>query len=141
MNLSQEYTKPLPGDCPESRPFWQAARRHELVFQSCADCGHKIHFPRCVCPGCLSENLQWSRASGIGSVYSYTIIHRQVAHPCFASEIPYVYAIIELEEGPRMVSNVINIDPEKVGIGMKVRVVFEDVSGKVSIPKFEPSEC
>ncbi len=138
MTVSSQYAKPLPGESPESKPYWEAARRHELVFQKCGSCGRKIHFPRVVCPGCLSGDLQWSKASGIGTVYSYTIIYRQIAHPGFDSDIPYVYAIIELEEGVRMISNVINVDPLKVKIGMNVKVVFDDVTDKVSIPKFEP---
>ena len=134
-NYPTEYLKPLPVIRPETEPFWRAARRHELLIQTCS-CGAKIFFPRLLCPHCFSQELKWMRASGFGTVYSFTIIY-QSRHPGFKGE-PYVYSIVELEEGTRMISNIINIAPEIVRIGMRVRVVFEDVTSEIAIPRFEP---
>lgn len=139
MKSTHPYTKPLPQILPETEVFWNAARQHKLVIQYCRSCGKYIHFPRLLCPHCLSKDLDWKTSSGKGVVYSYTII-RQAANPQFEPEVPYVYAIIELvDEGVRMMSNIINIEPEAVSIGMNVRVVFESVTPEITIPKFEPA--
>lgn len=130
--------KPLPVILPETAEFWAAARRHQLVIQRCADCGQLIHFPRFLCHRCLSENLAYVPATGRGLVYSFTIV-RQAAHPAFAADVPYVYALIELEEGVRLLANVINTDPETVRVGQPVRVVFVEVSPEISLPQFEPA--
>jgi hypothetical protein len=137
MTTREQFGKPLPDILPETAGYWEAARRHELVFQQCRSCEQKIFFPRLMCHRCLSKDLDWVKSSGRGTVYSYTIIY-QVAHESFASDVPYVYAIIELEEGVRMISNVINADPLKLRIGMAVKVVFEKATEEISIPKFEP---
>lgn len=131
--------KPLPRILPETRAFWEAARRHELVIQQCADCGQRMHFPRFLCHSCLSENLTYVPSPGRGTVYSFTVV-RQAAHPAFEAEVPYVYALIELEEGVRMMSNLINISPEDVRIGQPVRVVFTDLGEDTALPCFEPLE-
>ena len=90
-----------------------------------------------MCHRCLSKDLEWWKSTGRGTVYSYTIIH-QVANESFASDVPYVYAIIELDEGVRMLSNIVNVEPQSVSVGMKVKVVFDDVTAEISIPKFAP---
>ena len=134
---ARTYTKPLPVIRPETAGFWEAARQHTLVIQHCAACDQSIYFPRCLCHQCGSELLEWRPASGRGVVYSYTIV-RQAAHPAFASDVPYVYAMIELEEGVRMMANVIHTDPESVYIGQPVQVVFVDATPEISIPQFAP---
>lgn len=128
----------MPEILPETAEFWRAARRHELLLQRCTSCGQLIYFPRLLCPRCLSQDLGWVQATGRGTVYTHTVIH-QAAHESFAPDVPYVYAIIELEEGLRVISNVIHLDPAQVRIGMKVKVVFDDITPDVSIPKFEPA--
>ena len=137
MSAEVEYTKPLPTTEPETEEFWKATKRHELFLQRCNACGEVIHFPRVMCYRCLSEDLGWFKSTGLGSVYSFTIIH-QVAHLGFESEVPYVYAIIDLDDGARMISNVVNIEPSTVEVGMRVKVTFDDVTPEISIPKFEP---
>ena len=137
MSTEIEYAKPLPTIEPETEEFWKAAKRHELFLQRCNACEEVIHFPRVMCYRCLSEDLGWIKSTGLGSVYSFTIIH-QVAHLGFESEVPYVYAIIDLDDGARMISNVVNIDPSAVEVGMRVQVTFDDVTSEISIPKFEP---
>ena len=131
------YDKPLPNPNTISRPFWEAAKRHELVLQRCKDCGDYIFYPREVCSHCLSSNLEWTKACGKGKVNSYTVV-RTAAHPGFKDDVPYVLAIIELAEGPRLTSNVIGCNVEDVKIDMPVSAVFDDVSPDVSLVKFKP---
>ncbi len=138
LKSNLHYSKPLPQVLPETEEFWKAAKRHELYLQRCKSCGNVIYFPRIVCPRCMSDEIEWFRASGRGTLYSYTII-RQAADPRFEQDVPYVYAIIELEEGVRMISNLVNVKFEKIRIGMNVKVLFEDVTPEISIPKFQPA--
>jgi len=136
--MSQGATKPIPRPAPESRPYWNAAAQHRLELPWCCDC-HEFWFPPSLtCPHCLSTNFVWKPVSGHGKVFSFVTFHR-VYHPAFENEVPYVVALIELEEGPRLISNVVGIAPEDVRCEMPVRVVFEDVEGGVSIPKFTPA--
>jgi hypothetical protein len=137
MNQKDKYPMPLPLVLPETAGFWEAARRHELVIQSCRACGAKIHFPRLLCPQCLSQDLGWERASGQGTVYSFTIVHKALDE-CFGPLLPYVYAVIELAEGVRMISNVVGIAPEEARVSLPVQVVFEDVTPEISLPRFQP---
>ncbi len=130
-------TKPLPDLLPETRPFWEAASRHQLVLQKCRACGKIQFFPRLLCHACLNEEMTWILASGKGTVHTFTVIH-QALRRCFAASVPYVYGIIDLEEGVRMLSNIVSVDPIDVRVGMKVRVVFEDRTSEISIPQFEP---
>ena len=131
------YTKPLPEICPETEEFWRATKRHELFLQRCNACGEVIHFPRVMCYRCLSEDLGWMKSSGLGTLYSFTII-RQPAYASFEPDVPYVYAIVDLDDGARMISNVVHIDPESVRIGMRLCVTFEAATADITIPKFEP---
>jgi uncharacterized OB-fold protein len=129
--------RPLPTPNPFSKPFWEATKRHELVLQKCEDCGTFRYYPRPRCPECLSGNTAWTRVSGRGTVYSFTVVHRPLAR-WFKGRVPLVCAVIELEEGVRMMSNVERIDPHQVRIGLPVQVFFEDVNEDITLPKFEP---
>ena len=132
-----EYHKPVPVPTGESQPYWAGCKRHELLLQRCRACGHIQFYPRAVCTGCLSQDLDWTKASGRGSVYSYSVVYRAPSK-VFAADAPYTTAIIELEEGVRMMSNVVGCPPEEVRIGMPVEVIFEDVSEEIALPKFRP---
>ena len=135
-----EYKKPLPTPSGLSQPFWDAAREHRLLFQRCRECGTSVFYPRDVCPGptCFGVGtLDWVESSGKGSVYSYTINY-QPANPSFADDVPYVLAIIQMDEGWRMDSNTVNIDPQDVRIGMRMEVFWDDVTPEFSLPKFQP---
>lgn len=136
--MSGDYNKPLPVPSPVTEPFWRAACRHELVLQRCHACGRYVYYPRALCPHCLSDDLRWTPVSGRGSVYSFTVARRPTAS-VFADWVPYVIAVIELEEGPRMTTNVVGCAPEDVRIGMAVEVVFEDVTDEVTLVKFRPA--
>lgn len=129
------YEGPLPAPDKDSQAYWDAARRHELVLQCCSECDRFRFYPRSICPYCLSDQFVWKRAVGRGSIYSFTIIHRPPS-PSFRSRVPYVLALIDLEEGVRMMSNVVDCDPHSVEIGMAVEVTFEDITEEITLPKF-----
>lgn len=132
------YNKPLPQPDRTTEEFWRAAKRHELLIPRCKSCNKYFFYPREDCPSCLSSNLEWVRVSGRGKIYSYTVV-RQAAHPGFATDVPYILAIIELDEGPRMTSNVVDCRIEDVTVDMPVSVVFDDVTPKVTLVKFKPA--
>lgn len=132
-----EYLKPLPRSTPESDPFWEACSRHVLELQRCDAC-HQFWFPpshRCI--HCLSDAWTWTPVSGRGQVYTFTVFHRAY-HRAFTDEIPYAVAVVELEEGPRLISNVVGCAPGEVRVGMPVSVVFEDVTEDTTLFKFQP---
>ena len=129
--------KPLPQISPDMAPFFEAARRKQLVVQRCAECG-ALRFPaRAICSRCLGRDATWIPVSGRGSVFSYTVMH-QAAHPGFAAEVPYAVVVVELDEGVRMLSNLLECPVERVRIGLPVEAVFDDVSADVTLPKFRP---
>jgi len=135
--MSEEYRKPLPNIDDTSRPYWEAARRHELVLQKCRDCGHYRYPAGATCPHCLSDKLEWVRVSGLGTIYTWTVFH-QVYHPAFAQDAPYAVVAVELDEGPRMASNLVDCKIEDIQVGMPVEVVFDDVTAEITLPKFRP---
>ena len=139
MVTDGEYKKPLPMPSFTSRPFWDTAKDHRLTFQRCRLCGTNVFYPRDVCPGpdCFGVGtLDWVVSSGKGNVYAFTVSY-QPAHPAFKEDIPYVLAIIALEEGWRMNSNIVNGDPAEIAIGMPVEVVWDDVTPEFTLPKFQ----
>jgi uncharacterized OB-fold protein len=131
--------KPLPEITSLTKPFWEAAKRGELLLQRCVRCGYYQWYPRPSCHKCGSLNLEWARSSGLGRVYSFTVIRRVVGNsPDFAYDIPFVVAEIDLDEGVRLYSNIVDVKPEDVRIGMRVRVKFEDTSPEIHLYKFRP---
>jgi uncharacterized OB-fold protein len=128
----------VPPITDELRPFFDGARKHQLVVQQCRRCG-KLRFPPAqICPECLSHDLQWTAVSGRGKVFSYSIMHRAY-HPSFAGKVPYALVVVELEEGGKINSNVIGIEPHRLKCGMPVEVTFERISNEVTLPKFKPA--
>ncbi len=132
-----EYKKPLPIPDIDTKEFWDGCHRHELLLHKCKPNNHVHYPPRPICPECFSTDLTWEKASGKGEVYSFIIVRRP-ANPDWETDVPYVLAVIQLDEGVRMMSNVIGCKPEDVKIGMKVEVSFDDVTENVSLPKFKP---
>jgi uncharacterized OB-fold protein len=133
--------RPLPNfPEPDTEPFWEATREHELRYQVCDGCSGVVFFPRRHCPHCMGMSLSWKVSKGEGAVYTYTVI-RQIGHPAFRPLAPYAVAWIDLDEGFRMLSNVVGVDdPAKdVKIGMRVRVQWEDQEGGLSLPLFAPA--
>jgi uncharacterized OB-fold protein len=132
-----EYTGPIPVPTPETRPFWDAAKRHALELPRCRACGRLHYFPRGVCPHCLSIDLAWERLSGKATLHTFTVVHR--GQKGFPVPTPYVLAIVELAEGPRLMTTLVDVDPANVTIGMAVEVTFRDVSDTVALPLFRPA--
>jgi uncharacterized protein len=135
--MNQKIEKPLPGIDEDNKPFWDYCKQHELRMQKCSRCGKLYYPPSAMCPHCMNMKSEWVKLSGKGKVFSFVVV-RQAPSPAFAKDAPYVVAIIELEEGQRLTSNVIGCKPEDVKINMAVEVVFEDVTKDIAIPKFKP---
>ena len=127
----------IPGRTDLTAPFWEAAREGRLVVQECRSCGQVWHPPLPSCPHCRSDDLGWREATGAGTVYTYTIV-RHPTHFAFADKIPYVIALVQLAEGPRMVTAITGCAPDEVRVGLPVHVVFREVSAGVTLPYFEP---
>jgi len=130
--------KPVPVPTKETKPYWDGCKKHELHIQKCAACNHYQFYPRLYCTACMSDRVEWVKASGRAKVLSFTIVYRPVTQ-AFAGDVPYVVALVTLDEGPQMMTNVIGCPPEQVKIGMPVRVTFEDWTEEISVPKFKPA--
>jgi uncharacterized protein len=129
-------TKPVPRPAPESLPYWEAAKQHRLSLPKCEAC-EKFWFPPSrSCPHCLSAEFAFQDVSGRGKVFSFVTFHRPF-HPAFTEEVPYVVALVELEEGPRLLTNILGLNPDEVTCDMPVKVVFDDVDSEHTVPKFE----
>lgn len=133
----EAYEKPVPEPDHVTRPFWEAARQNRLLIQRCPNCGAHQFFPQAHCRGCLSDRLEWVESKGKGTLYSFTVIHRPPAS-AFEKDVPYTVALIDLDEGCRMLSNIVEVSPEAVRIGMPVEVLFEEITPEISLPKFRP---
>ena len=129
--------KAVPLPTPDTQPFWDGCAAGELRLQRCTDCGQAYFYPRPVCPACGSRNVEWFTASGRATLYSYVINHRPA--PGFEDEAPYAIAVVELEEGPRMMTNITGLPatPEALELDMPLQVRFEP-RGDVSLPVFGP---
>ena len=133
-----EYTKPLPKVNADTKPFWDGCRNHELRFQKCTECGHVRWPPSIICPLCYSNKTEWIRASGKGEIFSFVVYHKAF-HPAFEADLPYVVAIVELEEGLHFLTNIVGCDPGAMSCEMTVEVSWEDITEEFSLPKFKPS--
>lgn len=129
------YTKPLPHVDDLNRPHWEGAARGEFLVQQCSACKHRWFPPLPNCPACLAAGYTWSKVSGRGVVHSLIVYH-QGWLPGYKEAIPYNVAIIELEEGLRVINNIVDVQGEQVPIGAKVHVVFENVAPGIVIPRF-----
>lgn len=133
--------KPLPAITTEAKPFWDAAAQQKLVMQRCRDCRAWVWTPRPACNECGSGHLDWTPMSGTGSIYSFTVIRQiagRAASKAFEPDVPYVVAWVDLDEGPRMITNIVGCDVDDVKLGMKVTVQFEQASPEIWLPKFRP---
>ena len=139
--MPEEYSKPLPVPQPESEHYWQQAAAGKLVIQKCQECGEAQFYPRVLCAHCGGQSLEWLECSGRANLFTFAIVHVP-PHPGFAGEVPYITAIVELEEGVKMPSQVIGIepDPAEIHIGMPLQVVFEKATDEISLPVFQPAE-
>ena len=126
---------PLPQPTQLSKPHWDGCREGVLRVQRCSDCGVFVFIPQPVCTGCLGGNLTWVESSGRGTLYSYTVVHRP-QQPAF--DVPYTVAVVELEEGWFMLSNLVDVLPEAIEIGMPLEVTFREMSSEIALPYFRP---
>lgn len=134
----KRYAKPLPHIDEESRSFWEALQRHELYIQKCRDCGDLRYHPRALCTNCLSSRTEWVRSKERGKIYTFTVTNQNQAAG-FRESLPYVMAWVELDEGVKMLTNIVDCPPQEVKIGMPVEAVFEDVTPEVTLVKFRPA--
>ncbi len=135
--MATNISKPIPTPTLETAPYWEGCRRHQLRIQRCANCHQYQFFPRICCAKCFGKQVDWVIASGRAKILSFTIVRRPVSP---ANEVPYVVALVTLEEGPQMMTNIVGCAPEEVMIGLPVEVTFEDWSDTISIPKFRPGQ-
>ena len=129
--------KPKPRVTPDNRPFWEGCREHVLKLPWCPACGCAFLPPSPVCPHCFGERLEWRPASGRGVVSTFVVV-RQPWFPAFAGDVPYNVVQVELEEGPRLTSNLVGIANEDVAVGLEVEAVFDDVDEETTLPRFRP---
>jgi len=133
----EKRERPAPIVNTWARPFWDAAKEERLIIQQCDDCGKHVFYPRIACPHCAMGSLKWVEASGKGMVYSYTVVEAN-APSAFLDDMPFVVAVIRLEEGVQLLSNVIGCDPHSVECDMPVEVTFEKLNEEFTLPKFRP---
>lgn len=139
LGLSDEdVAKPPPEPTPWSRPFWEGTKQHKLLLKKCKSCGTIDHPPYPYCTNCSSEEHEWVEAAGTGTLYAYAINTFAVPFP-FWDDMPYVVAMIDLLEGVRMISNIVECDHSKLENGMALEVVFDDVSDEITLPKWRPA--
>jgi uncharacterized protein len=131
-------SRPLPNPTPDSETFWHGANRGVLRIQRCKTCGRHRYPPGNRCPSCWSDQYEWIEAAGTGTVYSFTVM-RRAYHPGLVDVLPYVVGVVELDEGVRLVTNIVGCLPEDVSVGMQVRVTFTELVPGTFIPTFTPS--
>lgn len=129
--------RPLPVPTPLTAPFWDACRNEELLYQRCSDCKAVNFPPEQICPSCMSTAMGWERSNGSGSVYSFSILHRE---PSANFPLPSVFAIVDVDEGFSMFSSIVDCDPADVAIDMRVEVVFDPQNDEITLPFFRPAE-
>ena len=130
--------KPRPLATGATKPFWDGLGRDEVIVPRCDDCGSWVWYPRRRCPGCLSDRLTWTVLSGRGTVHTFTVA-RQATHPAFAEELPQLLAVVELEEGIRLTTTLVDIDPDAVEVGMAVEPAFDHGADGVTLLRFRPA--
>jgi uncharacterized OB-fold protein len=129
----------LPTIEPESGPAWDAAREGVLLIKGCNVCGEAHHYPRPFCPRCWSDDVDWMQASGRATLYTYSVVHVH-DQPPFRDRLPYVAAVVDLEEGPRLVTNLVDVDdPTTLEIGMTLEVTFRPLDDSIVAPYFRPA--
>ena len=131
-----DQPRPVPTDV--TRPFWDGLAADEVRLQRCAACAAWVFYPRPRCSTCLSDALEWHTVSGRGAVYSYTVA-RQATHPAFAAEVPQLLAIVELDEGVRVTSTMVDVEPDDLRIGLPVTPVFDHGDDGITLLRFRPS--
>ncbi|MEQ8485132.1 MAG: Zn-ribbon domain-containing OB-fold protein [Pseudomonadales bacterium] len=137
--MKEPLAKPMPHPTPVSRPFWDGLMAGRVMIQRCGDCDAWVFYPRSRCHHCLSDRLDWRQVSGAGTLYTFTIA-RQPTAPFFADEVPQRLAVVELDEGVRLTSTLVDVADEDVRVGMRLRPVFDRVADEVTLLRFAPAD-
>ena len=132
----QRPSRMEPPASPASGPFWEATRERRLLVQWCLDCDKSVFYPREICPGCMGSDLEWREASGAGTLYSFTVNHLSPSPT--GTEGPFAIGLVELAEGPRMMTNVVGVPIDELEVGMALRVTWDALSAGRHYPMFEP---
>ena len=133
------HAKPLPVPDADSKTYWEALRQGHLLLQHCADCGNVQAYHQAICRKCGSARFACRPASGNGTVYSFSVVHRAPG-PAFRDDTPYAVLLVELDEGPHVISSLTGATPEVATFGLRVRLVCEAVTDEISLPRFTPAE-
>jgi uncharacterized OB-fold protein len=136
MSSDREPGPPLPQATTETAAYWEAARAGKLVIQRCRACNHRQFYPRAFCTCCLSDEIEWIEASGRGTIYTFTVC-RIAASPAFEARLPLPVAMIDLDEGVRMLANIVDADIDRIAVGSRVAVCFERVDETCTLPQFK----
>lgn len=132
------YNKPTPALDPDSTKFWESCRAHQLQVQQCSNCNRKRFPAKAHCANCQSTDHDWVEASNTGHVYSWIVVRHPIPKSVFGDDVPYAVALIDLEPGVRMVSRIVDCDPDDVAANMQVQVKFDDVTDELTLPNFKP---
>jgi hypothetical protein len=130
-----DYLKPLPTVNDDNREFWRGCRNHQLRFQRCKNCGHVRWPASLICPACLCRESNWIVSEGRGKIYTFVVYH-VAYHPGFKDDLPYVVAVVELKEGPHVLTNIVDCPIAEISCDMPVEVIWKDVSEEISLPLF-----
>ncbi|MFN8624413.1 MAG: OB-fold domain-containing protein [Candidatus Binatia bacterium] len=131
--------KPFPIPTPTSKPFWDALAAHRVRIQQCRACHGWIFYPRIVCPRCWGADLEWKDIAGTGTLYTFTI-GRKPTHPLFADEVPQRLAVVQLDEGPRLTTTLVNVQESDIRVGMRLKPFFDDIAARnVTLLRYQPA--
>jgi uncharacterized OB-fold protein len=140
--MANEFPKPAPHITNETKLFWEGSKNSQLMLNKCVDCGYfrnPVTITANICPKCGSRKpAEWVKSSGKGKIHTFTAVHRTF-HPAFEKDLPYIIAIVELEEGPRFLANLKGISSDKVRLNMPVEVFFEKLTEEITLPQFKPA--
>lgn len=138
IDPSEAHAKPLPTPDADSQAYWDGLQQGRLLLQHCGACGHVQFCQQAICRRCAGTELLHRPASGRGTVHSFSVVHRAPG-PAFKQDTPYAVLLVELEEGPRMISSLVDADPMSVDFGMAVELVCEEVNSRITLPRFRPA--
>jgi uncharacterized OB-fold protein len=136
--VSAPSRRDLPTIEDESRPFWDAAHEGRFLIARCRSCGKAHHYPRPFCPFCWSEDVVWEDSCGVATLYTYSVVYANDLPP-FSDRLPYVAAVVDLDEGPRVMTNIVDCDPSELRIGMKLKVAYRELTPEITAPVFRPA--
>lgn len=136
MAAKPRFDLPTPDE--DTQPVWDGLREGRLLIKRCASCGRAHYYPRTFCPHCWSTDVDWEEASGQGTVYTFSVVHQNDLPP-FNERVPYVAAIVELDEGPRMMTNIVDCELDGLAVGQRVEVTYRALSDDVTVPLFTPA--